>query len=130
MNAVDTGFVIICATLVMVMTPALALFYGGLVQARNVLLSTSMLSYASLGLITILWAIAGYSLAFGADSYGLIGNFEFFCLKDVEGVVPPMAEQLPHTVFVAFQCMFAVLTVALVSDSYAERIKFSRVSTN
>lgn len=124
MNAADTGFVIICATLVMLMTPALALFYGGLVHARNVL-STSMHSYACLGLITTLWAFVGYSLAFGADWHGLIGNFDFIFMNGVEGRAAPMAEQLPHTVFVAFQCMFAALTVALVSGSYAERIKFS-----
>lgn len=124
MNAADTGFVIICATLVMLMTPALALFYGGLVNSRNVL-STSMHSYASLGLITTLWALIGYTLAFGGDIHGLIGNLDFIGLKGVEGSLAPAAEQLPHTVFVAFQCMFAVLTVALVSGSYAERIKFS-----
>ncbi len=124
MNAADTGFVIICATLVMLMTPALALFYGGLVRSKNIL-STNMHSYASLGLITFLWAIAGYTLAFGDDIGGLIGNLNYLCLNGVEGVQAPMAENLPHTVFVAFQCMFAVLTVALVSGSYAERIKFS-----
>lgn len=124
MNAADTGFVIICATLVMLMTPALALFYGGLVRSRNVL-STNMHSYASLGLITALWALAGYTLAFGDDIGGLIGNFNYFLLRGVQGVEAPMATNLPHTVYVAFQCMFAVLTVALVSGSYAERIKFS-----
>lgn len=124
MNAADTGFIIICATLVMLMTPALALFYGGLVRSRNVL-STNMHSYACLGIITALWAFAGYTLAFGDDIGGLIGNLNYFCLKGVEGVEAPMAANLPHTVFVAFQCMFAVLTVALVSGSYAERIKFS-----
>lgn len=124
MNAADTGFIIICSTLVMLMTPALALFYGGLVSARNVL-STNMHSYASLGLITVLWALIGYTLAFGGDIGGLIGNLDFICLRGVEGVEAPEASNLPHTVFVAFQCMFAVLTVALVSGSYAERIKFS-----
>lgn len=124
MNAADTGFIIICATLVMLMTPALALFYGGLVRSRNVL-STNMHSYASLGLITALWAFAGYTLAFGGDVGGLIGTFKYFCLNGVEGTEAPLAPNLPHTVYVAFQCMFAVLTVALVSGSYAERIKFS-----
>lgn len=124
MNATDTGFVIICATLVMLMTPALALFYGGLVRSRNVL-STNMHSYASLGIITALWAIIGYTLAFGGDIGGLIGNLDYICMSGVEGQPAPAASNLPHTVFVAFQCMFAVLTVALVSGSYAERIKFS-----
>lgn len=124
MNAADTAFVIICATLVMLMTPALALFYGGMVRSRNVL-STHMHSYASLGLITVLWAFLGYSLAFGQDHWGLIGNFQYFCLDGVEDAEAPLAANLPHTVYVAFQCMFAVLTVALVSGSYAERIRFS-----
>lgn len=124
MNAADTGFVIICATLVMLMTPALALFYGGLVRSRNVL-STNMHSWASLGLITALWAFVGYTLAFGNDIGGIIGNFAYICLRGVEGVEAPMATNLPHTVYCAFQGMFAVLTVALVSGAYAERIKFS-----
>lgn len=124
LNAADTGFVIICATLVMLMTPALALFYGGLVRSKNVL-STNMHSWASLGLITALWAFVGYTLAFGQDVNGLIGNFVYFCLDGVEGVEAPMATNLPHTVYCAFQGMFAVLTVALVSGAYAERIKFS-----
>lgn len=124
MNAMDTAFIIICATMVMLMTPALALFYGGLVRARNVL-STQMHSYASLGLITVLWAVAGYTLAFGEDIGGIIGSLSYVFLNGVEGVAAPAAPQLPHTVFVAFQCMFAVLTVALVSGSYAERIRFS-----
>ncbi len=124
MNAADTGFVIICATLVMLMTPAVALFYGGLVRSRNVL-STNMHSYAALGLITTLWALVGYSLAFGEDISGIIGNLKYIFMEGIEGVPAPAASNLPHTVFVAFQCMFAVLTVALVSGSYAERIRFS-----
>lgn len=124
LNAADTGFVIICATMVMLMTPALALFYGGLVRSKNVL-STNMHSYASLGLTTALWAFAGYTLAFGNDIGGLIGNINYLFLNGVEGTAAPSATNLPHTVFVAFQCMFAVLTVALVSGAYAERIKFS-----
>ncbi|MDR3362299.1 MAG: ammonium transporter [Desulfovibrio sp.] len=124
MNASDTAFVIICACMVMLMTPALALFYGGLVRSRNVL-STHMHSYASLGLISVLWAFVGYTLAFGDDVGGVIGNFAYVFLRGVEGAAAPAAPQLPHTVFMAFQCMFAVLTVSLVSGAYAERIRFS-----
>ncbi len=124
MNASDTAFIIICTTMVMLMTPALALFYGGLVRSKNVL-STHMHSYAALGLITVLWALLGYSLAFGPDQHGLIGDLSYVFLKGVNGEAAPMAPQLPHTVFMAFQCMFAVLTVALVSGAYAERIRFS-----
>ncbi len=124
MNSADTCFIIICATFVFLMTPALALFYGGLVRARNIL-STSMHSYASLGFISVLWAILGYSLAFGPDHGGLLGDLSYAFLHGVGGNPSPAAENLPHTVFMAFQCMFAVLTVALISGSYAERIRFS-----
>lgn len=123
MQAADTCFIIICATFVFLMTPALALFYGGLVRARNVL-STSMHSYASLGLISVLWAFFGYSLAFGPDHAGLIGDLSYCFLRGVGGEAAPAATGLPHTVFMAFQCMFAALTVALISGSYAERIRF------
>lgn len=87
--------------------------------------STHMHSYASLGLITVLWALVGYTLAFGDDLGGVIGNFSYLFLNGVEGTAAPAAPNLPHTVFVAFQCMFAVLTVALISGAYAERIRFS-----
>ncbi|MDR1855639.1 MAG: ammonium transporter [Desulfovibrio sp.] len=124
MDASDTAFIIISACMVMLMTPALAMFYGGLVRSRNVL-STHMHSYACLGVISVLWAILGYTLAFGGDVGGIIGNLDHFLMKGVEGVPAPAAEKLPHTVFVAFQCMFAVLTVSLISGAYAERIRFS-----
>jgi Amt family ammonium transporter len=124
MNAADTAFVIICAAMVMLMTPALALFYGGLVRSRNVL-STSMHSYASLGLITVLWAVCGYTLAFGEDVGGIIGNLSYLFLNNVGAANNGAVENLPHTAFMAFQCMFAVLTVALISGAYAERIRFS-----
>ncbi|MCR4666980.1 MAG: ammonium transporter [Desulfovibrio sp.] len=124
MNNADTGFIIVCATFVMLMTPALALFYGGLSRARNIL-ATCMYSYASLGVITVLWALIGYTLAFGTDCKGLIGDFSFVFLEGVSFVAAPAAPTIPHTVFMAFQCMFAVLTVALISGSYAGRIRFT-----
>ena len=123
MNATDTAFVLLCATMVMLMTPALALFYGGLVRSRNVL-STHMHSYASLGVISLLWAFFGYSLAFGGDIGGLIGDFSYMFLRGVGSEAAPAASQLPHNAFMAFQGMFAVLTVALISGAYAERIRF------
>lgn len=123
MNATDTAFVLLCASMVMLMTPALALFYGGLVRSRNVL-STHMHSYASLGVISLLWAICGYSLAFGGDNWGLIGDWSYVLLSGVGAEAAPAASQLPHTAFMAFQGMFAVLTVALISGAYAERIRF------
>lgn len=123
MNAADTGFIIVCAMLVMLMTPALALFYGGLVRARNVL-STSMHSYALMGIVPVLWAVVGYSLAFGPDTGGVIGNFSFAFLNGVGLGSTETVSHIPHLLFMVFQCMFAVLTVALISGSYAERIHF------
>ena len=123
MNATDTAFILVCASMVFVMTPALALFYGGLVSARNVL-STSFHSYASLGLVTAVWAVCGYSLAFGSDASGIIGGLDYVFLAGMAGPAP-MVGNLPHAAFMMFQCMFACLTVALISGSYAERIRFS-----
>ena len=124
MNPADTAFIILCATFVMLMTPALALFYGGLVRSKNIL-STCMHSYASLGMVSILWALFGYSLAFSGDISGLIGNLDHVFLIGVGGEANGPVANLPHNVFMAFQCMFAALTVALISGAYAERIRFS-----
>ena len=124
MNASDTAFILICACMVMLMTPALALFYGGLVRSRNIL-STHMHSYGALALVSVLWAFIGYTLAFGPDVGGVIGDLSYLFLKGVGGESAPAAAQLPHTLFMAFQCMFAALTVALISGAYAERIRFS-----
>ena len=124
MNASDTAFILICASMVMLMTPALALFYGGLVRSRNIL-STHMHSYGALALISVLWAVVGYTLAFGEDVGGIIGDLSYLFLKGVGGESAPAATQLPHTVFMGYQCMFAALTVALISGAYAERIRFS-----
>ncbi len=123
MNAADNAFILICAGLVFMMTPALALFYGGLVRSRNVL-STTMHSYACLCVGTVLWFIAGYSLAFGPDQGGIIGDLSFMFMNGVEGTQAPAADNLPHETFAFFQCMFACLTMALISGAYAERIKF------
>jgi Amt family ammonium transporter len=123
MNAADTGFMIICSALVMLMVPGLALFYGGLVQRRNVL-STTMHSFFLLGMASVVWALVGYTLAFGGDMGGLLGNFDFLMLRDVGMEANGPAENLPHVVFMSFQCMFAALTPALISGAYAERIRF------
>ena len=126
MNAADTGFMLICSGLVFFMVPGLALFYGGLVQRRNIL-STSMHSYILLGLGSVVWAVVGYSLAFGGDVGGLIGDFRFFMLRDV-GMDVKEGLTIPHLLFMVFQCMFACLTPALISGAYAERIKFSAMA--
>ncbi|MFV0348891.1 MAG: ammonium transporter [Halodesulfovibrio sp.] len=123
MNAADTAFILVCAALVMFMTPGLALFYGGLVRSKNVL-STIMHSFMLLGVATLVWVVAGYSLSFGSDHGGLIGGLEFMFLDGV-GVEPGPAATIPHALFMIFQCMFAVITPALISGAFAERIKFS-----
>ncbi|GFM33368.1 ammonium transporter [Desulfovibrio subterraneus] len=123
MNAADTAFILVCAALVMFMTPGLALFYGGLVRSKNVL-STIMHSFMLLGVATLVWVVAGYSLSFGSDHGGLIGGLEFMFLEGV-GVEPGPAATIPHALFMIFQCMFAVITPALISGAFAERIKFS-----
>jgi Amt family ammonium transporter len=121
----DTAWVMISAALVMLMTPGLALFYGGLTRSKNVL-ATIMQSFIMLGVITIEFVLIGYSLAFGPDHGGLIGDFSWIGLKDVSISEPgPYAATIPHQTFMIFQLMFAVITPALISGAFAERAKFS-----
>jgi Amt family ammonium transporter len=125
-NGADTAFVLIAAALVMVMTPGLGLFYGGMVRRKNVL-ATFQQSFILLGLITIQWVLFGYSLAFGPDKLGgLIGGLEWVGLSGV-GLVPnpDYSATIPHQAFMVFQLMFAVITPALISGAFAERMKFS-----
>jgi ammonium transporter, Amt family len=124
-NAADTAWVLISAALVMLMTPGLALFYGGMVRRKNIL-STLMMSIACLGLVGLLWILYGYSLAFGADKSGIIGGLNFLGLNNV-GQVPSAfyATTVPQLAFMIYQAMFAVITVALISGSIVERMKFS-----
>ena len=125
MNAGDTAFVLISAALVMLMTPGLALFYGGMVRGKNVL-GTIMHSFIILGIITFEWVLWGYSMSFGPDYGGIIGGLEWFGLKGV-GMVPSpdYGSTIPHMAFMIFQCMFAIITPALITGAFAERIKFS-----
>jgi Amt family ammonium transporter len=112
-----------CA-LVMLMTPGLALFYGGMVGSKNVL-SSFMHSFIALGIITLQWVVIGYSLSFGSDmGGGLIGGFEYAFLNGV-GLEPQEGSTIPHILFMAFQMMFAIITPALISGAIAERMKFS-----
>lgn len=124
MNAADTAFVLICAALVMFMTPGLGLFYGGMVRSKNVL-ATIMQSFILVGLISIVWALVGYTLAFGTDQGGIIGGLDFLFLNGVgmDATNGPV-ENIPHLLFMVFQCMFAVITPALITGAYAERMKF------
>jgi Amt family ammonium transporter len=128
MPAIDTGdtaWVLISSALVMLMTPGLAFFYGGLVRNKNVL-GTIMHSFIVIGLISVLWAIAGYSLAFGPDHGHFIGGLDWFGLRGV-GQEPSdtYATTIPHEVFMVFQMMFAIITPALITGAFAERAKFS-----
>ncbi len=121
MNAGDTAWLLVSAALVLLMTPALALFYGGMVRKKNVL-STIMHSLSAIPLVTVVWVTFGYSLAFGKSHSGLIGGFEFVGLR---GLDTTLRGTVPSLAFVAFQMMFAVITPALISGAFAERMKFS-----
>jgi Amt family ammonium transporter len=124
LNSADTVFVIFSTALVMLMTPALALFYGGMVRKKNVL-STIAYSYAAIAVVSIQWMLFGYTLSFGNDINGIIGNFQFLALFGV-GFEPNnnYGPTIPHQVFMLFQLMFAIITPALISGAIAERMKF------
>ena len=124
-NAADTAWILVSAAMVMLMTPALALFYGGMVRRKN-LLSTMMMSFAIIALIGILWVLYGYSLAFGTDHGGVIGGFNFLGLNGV-GQEPSSvyATTVPHLAYMIYQAMFAIITVALITGAVVERMKFS-----
>ena len=125
MNSGDTAWVLMSTALVLLMTmPGLAFFYGGLVRRKNVL-SILMQCFIILCVISLQWVLFGYSLAFGPDFHGLIGNLSWAGLRGV-GALPnaDYAATIPHSVFMAFQMMFAVITPALIIGAYAERVKF------
>jgi Amt family ammonium transporter len=124
-SAGDTAWVLMSAALVMLMTPGLALFYGGLVRRKNVL-STIMHSFFILGLVSVTWVLWGYTLAFGPDTgLGLIGGLDWLALEGVGGEPSSVyATSVPHLAFVAFQMMFAIITPALITGAFAERKRF------
>lgn len=124
-NLADVSFLFVCTALVMLMTPGLALFYGGMVRSKNVL-STTMHSYAVMFIVSIQWILVGYSLAFGDSIGGFIGNLSYTFLNGVGFEPnPTYAASIPHNLFMMFQMMFALITPALISGAFAERIKFS-----
>ena len=125
MNPADTAFVLVSAALVMLMTPGLALFYGGMVRSKNVL-ATLMENFILLGVVGVIWALWGYSLAFGPDVGSFIGNLDYLGLMGV-GTEPFKAysETIPHQTFMIYQAMFAIITPALITGAFAERMKFS-----
>jgi Amt family ammonium transporter len=140
----DTAWILASAALVLLMTPGLAFFYGGMVRAKGVL-NMIMMSISSMGVVTVLWVLYGYSVAFGNNKFGFFGDpSQYFGLEGliggnavaeviadpsagieaIEAVGIPLAGTIPQTVFVAFQLMFAILTVALISGAVADRLKF------
>ena len=132
----DTAWLLASAALVLLMTPGLAFFYGGMVRAKNVL-NMIMMSVGAMGVVGVLWVLYGYSIAFGDDKGNLIGDpFQYFGLKGLFGgnylagtdpvteATIPLVGTIPATVFVAFQAMFAIITVALISGAVADRLKF------
>src|SRR5437868_3745407 len=123
-SAGDTAWLLASAALVMLMTPALGFFYAGLVRRKNVL-ATIMHSFFMLCLVSVQWVLFGYSLAFGPDVNGVIGNLSWAGLNNV-GLTPntDYAATIPHQLFMAFQMMFAVITPALITGAFAERKRF------
>ena len=123
-NAGDTAWVLVSAALVMLMTPGLAFFYGGLVREKNVL-GTIMHSFVVIAIVSLLWVTVGYSLAFGPDHWGIIGGLDWSFLRHVgETPNPAYSSTVPHLAFMAFQMMFAIITPALITGAFAERAKF------
>ena len=123
MNTGDTAYVLICSALVLFMTPGLAFFYGGLVQRKNVV-NTMMACVAIMGISIVMWVLFGYSLAFGGDHGGIIGDFRWFGLEGVTWDSGPYASNIPHITFAIFQMMFAVITPALITGALVGRVRF------
>jgi Amt family ammonium transporter len=122
-SAGDTAWLLMSAALVMLMTPALGFFYGGLVRRKNVL-ATIMHSFFILALISVQWVLWGYTLAFGPDHGGLIGGLDWLALRGVGQDAGPYAPTVPHEAYMVFQMMFAVITPALITGAFAERKRF------
>ncbi len=123
MNTGDTAFMMICTAFVFFMTPGLAFFYGGLVRRKNVV-NTMMACVAIMGLSVVMWTLFGYSLSFGGNHGGIIGDFRWLGLKGVGMEPGPYADTIPHLVFCAFQMMFAMITPALITGSLVGRMRF------
>lgn len=123
MNTGDTAFLLISAALVFLMTPGLAFFYGGLVRRKNVC-NTMMACVSIMGLSIVMWILFGYSLSFGGNHLGIIGDFRWFSFQEVGMDAGPYSETLPHLVFAAFQMMFAMITPALITGALVGRMRF------
>jgi Amt family ammonium transporter len=124
-NGADTAFILAAAGLVLLMTPGLALFYAGMVRSKNVL-GTIMQSLIMISIISIEWVYIGYSMSFGPDVGGFVGDLSWFALKGVTNAPSSdYATTIPQTVFMIYQCMFAVITPALITGAFAERVRFA-----
>jgi ammonium transporter, Amt family len=119
----NTGFMLLCSSLVMFMTPGLAFFYGGLVGRKNVL-AIMMQSFASMGWTTVIWFVCGYSLCFSGDVGGIIGNLDRAFLRGISLDTPSPNDTIPAIVFIAYQMMFAIITPALITGAFANRVTF------
>jgi Amt family ammonium transporter len=119
----NTGFMLLCSSLVMLMTPGLAFFYGGLVGRKNVL-AIMIQSFISLCWTTVLWYVCGYSLCFSGDVGGVIGNLDMAFLRHVDLMAPSPNDSIPLIVHVAYQMMFAIITPALITGAFANRVRF------
>src|SRR5882724_3775588 len=126
----NTGFMLLCTSLVMLMTPGLAFFYGGLVSRKNVL-TIMMQSFVSMGWTTVIWWLCGFSMCFsgdhahGTDFKGIIGNFDYAMLRGITLSTPsPSNDSIPMIVFCAYQMMFAIITPALITGAFANRVTF------
>lgn len=125
MSSGDTAWILICASLVLIMTPGVAFFYGGLARRKNIL-SILMQCFFIMCLVGLQWVLYGYSLAFAPDAgHGLIGSLHWAGLTDVGQLPGPYSDKIPHLAFMIFQAMFAIITPALIVGAFAERIKFS-----
>ena len=127
MNSGDTAWILASSALVLLMTPGLAFFYGGLVRSKNAS-ATIMHSFMTIGLVGVVWVLWGYSLAFAPDwgGLGLVGDLSWLGLAGVSATEPgPYADNMPHQAFMIFQAMFAIITPALITGAFAERMKFS-----
>src|SRR6266498_3238661 len=120
----NTGFMLIATSLVMLMTPGLAFFYGGLVGRRNVL-SIMIQSFVSMGVTTIVWYAVGYSLSFSGNPGGVIGNLNNAFLRGIDINSVFISAQIPLFVFIAYQMMFAIITPALITGAFANRVRFN-----
>ncbi len=120
----NTGFMLVATSLVMLMTPGLAFFYGGLVGRKNTL-AIMMQSFVSMGITTILWFTVGYSLCFSGDIGGIIGNLDMAFLRGVDPTTPFAGGNIPLLVFIAYQMMFAIITPALITGAFSNRVRFA-----